>query len=821
MPFNLSFAGAAGTDLAAAGIGLNKLGTTGAFQLSGWGRAVRTGTAAVHYQHSETLTSGDVRITVAFRVDSLTIAERWGPTFRDTSTYNAGTQTTTRNALLWRIRTVGSSEGFLELYKIVNSAFTVIQSVPFTFTSQPGTNDANLYVFVIEVVGDQVTVKRNGVDVVTPYTITDSVLLNAGKIGLYASPNDPGGTGGASNLNGTGTHLETFSFEYVSAGADAELSGSIPEIDVVAPTAEFATTNDVDFQGAIPEILSEAPGANFSNGLDAYFDHDFDGCNTAASSTITNPGSANPQVVLQIRNPEQLTVMWQHARACIKNAAGRTIDFALDTATQEAGSGVYNAWSGPYWAPTLDDHTAWQPVSRTMDGTIIRWSVNAGVHDTIYVATMPPNTRSQVMSWIAALTAAHPNMVHDDLPSRVAAGYGPYTCDRAPTVTDEIGRVHSNEPMLGFRYADDSVGIPFQKHRIVLFAGMHPGEDHGFIQMRGFLDRWATDPALAQVRATTELWIYPIMATNGSRAGYRRFEPKPSYSGGGDINREWYSGTVHPTAQKWLAIMATDHGVNYDRVKAFIDFHDLSKSTQIIVYYYRGASTNLTGIRAVIDAQFPAALGVQSTSVDTATDHFQKQGVQPSITAEVSDQATSLDGFFNVGRGWASVVKGWYDAGLLGGTNVTMTGTALPEVTLTAPSSEFTLSGNGASFEGAIPEILLAAPDASFVADAPGVLFDGAIPEVMIEEPQASFSVGSAGSGASAEEVAAAVFARVVENGESFAEVVRLMRAVLMGRVSGAGTGTEQFLSADGTKARVTVTADDSGNRTSVTTDGT
>jgi hypothetical protein len=60
----------------------------------------------------------------------------------------------------------------------------------------------------------------------------------------------------------------------------------------------------------------------------------------------------------------------------------------------------------------------------------------------------------------------------------------------------------------------------------------------------------------------------------------------------------------------------------------------------------------------------------------------------------------------------------------------------------------------------------------------------------------------------------------VVEDGKTMREVLRIMAAVLAGKVSGAGTGIETFVGLDGTTARVVSTVDTSGNRTAVVVNG-
>lgn len=69
-------------------------------------------------------------------------------------------------------------------------------------------------------------------------------------------------------------------------------------------------------------------------------------------------------------------------------------------------------------------------------------------------------------------------------------------------------------------------------------------------------------------------------------------------------------------------------------------------------------------------------------------------------------------------------------------------------------------------------------------------------------------------------DIAAAVWGKVLEANLSAEELVRLMTAMLTGKVSGAGTGTEVFRDLADTKDRVVVTVDNVGNRTAVVRDG-
>lgn len=76
------------------------------------------------------------------------------------------------------------------------------------------------------------------------------------------------------------------------------------------------------------------------------------------------------------------------------------------------------------------------------------------------------------------------------------------------------------------------------------------------------------------------------------------------------------------------------------------------------------------------------------------------------------------------------------------------------------------------------------------------------------------------GTGATAAEIAEAVWTRILEGGITAEQWVRIIAAPLSGTASGIGTSTERYKSRDGTKDRVVATFDDAGNRTTVTVDG-
>lgn len=85
-----------------------------------------------------------------------------------------------------------------------------------------------------------------------------------------------------------------------------------------------------------------------------------------------------------------------------------------------------------------------------------------------------------------------------------------------------------------------------------------------------------------------------------------------------------------------------------------------------------------------------------------------------------------------------------------------------------------------------------------------------------------SYTTGEGGGGTApnVDQIAQAVWQRTIEAGLSAEAIQRVLVSMLAGKVSGAGTSTEVFRDLADTKSRVTVTVDESGNRSQVVLDG-
>lgn len=78
----------------------------------------------------------------------------------------------------------------------------------------------------------------------------------------------------------------------------------------------------------------------------------------------------------------------------------------------------------------------------------------------------------------------------------------------------------------------------------------------------------------------------------------------------------------------------------------------------------------------------------------------------------------------------------------------------------------------------------------------------------------------SGGSAPTVEQISAAVWQRILENGMSTEAMQRVVLAALVGQTAGIGSATEIYKAQDGATPRITANFDGSNNRTSVTLNG-
>lgn len=724
MALPIDFNGTPGDALPTYNAGWARLsGDTGTLVITDVGRVRRGTNASAQYTWSTDLPpSADYWVQADVKIISTTKTERIGIIGRASNS--------ARTFYMLRISTNGSSTAAIQLWKAVGATFTQLGSdYSVTLTGLP------TYTLRLEMIGTAIKGYVNGVERIS---VTDTAITTAGRIGLYQSTDEV-------VTDTSGVHYDNLTASF--AAVDVTASGNPSSVVITAPTGSAsAAGGDVTASGDPSVVAVSAPAGSASSGLPLTLLWNFDGANASNSgTTISNAETTTPTVNLVMRNPEGGLPMWQFFSFGLQNpdAADKIVTINVDLTNQEGGNTILSTWSGPYKAPTLTDHTLWSPVARSASAGILTFTIVVPGSSSVYVASMPPNTQAQIESRIAAFSAAYPALIHDDLPSRIAEGGAPYVVDIAPTVTDDLGRTISGKPMLAARFGNDAVGTPMQKPRILLMANRHPGEHHGNFQLWGFLNYWAssTDPLIVKLRNECELWVLFNQATNGIAAGYRRHEPRVGYAPGDDINREWKAGgSLNDIAEQWISVLITDHGAGYDRVKAVIDFHDLSYSTQLIVYYYRTEMANLAAFRAIIDAEFTSELALETTNTDTATDYFVNTVGTAAFTAEVSDQATSLAGFEAVGAGWADIVAAWYDTGLLGA----FADGSAAAVTVSAPSGAASATGADVMASGNPASITISVPTGGATID---VQASGASTAVVVSAPSGAISASANASG--------------------------------------------------------------------------
>lgn len=103
--------------------------------------------------------------------------------------------------------------------------------------------------------------------------------------------------------------------------------------------------------------------------------------------------------------------------------------------------------------------------------------------------------------------------------------------------------------------------------------------------------------------------------------------------------------------------------------------------------------------------------------------------------------------------------------------------------------------------------------------DASGANINPIQPTAFTQVVVSASSSATIAAGSDPTTIAAAVWAQVLDGTLTAEQSMRLMNAILGGKVSGAGTGTEKFRDPADTKDRVVTTVDTSGNRTSIARD--
>lgn len=76
------------------------------------------------------------------------------------------------------------------------------------------------------------------------------------------------------------------------------------------------------------------------------------------------------------------------------------------------------------------------------------------------------------------------------------------------------------------------------------------------------------------------------------------------------------------------------------------------------------------------------------------------------------------------------------------------------------------------------------------------------------------------GTGATAEQIAAAVWSRVIATGLTAEQLQRVLLAGIAGKTQGIGSNTEKYMAEDGVTPRITATFDSAGNRASIVLNG-
>ncbi len=148
---------------------------------------------------------------------------------------------------------------------------------------------------------------------------------------------------------------------------------------------------------------------------------------------------------------------------------------------------------------------------------------------------------------------------------------------QSPGGIDDLGRTINPRDLWGFKVTDNAVPSA-GKTQIVLASGLHAGEVLGNHTLEGTINfLLSNDPRAAELRKTSEFFIYPMLNPDGRFAGNNRATIATPNS---DPNRNWsptFPGKTwfgEPEIQlSGEAMMADLHTATGGTAEYFIDYH--------------------------------------------------------------------------------------------------------------------------------------------------------------------------------------------------------------------------------------------------------
>jgi len=236
-----------------------------------------------------------------------------------------------------------------------------------------------------------------------------------------------------------------------------------------------------------------------------------------------------------------------------------------------------------------------------------------------------------------------------------------------------------------------------------------------------------------------------------------------------------------------------------------------------------GAFANIATLPSTVTLSGSAAWTWTLSAAETEATEIVIQVIDQDVTKVIQDQffrlQTTKAGALQVGVPQA--------AQSAGDTAITLDATAAAQTDFYKGSVVTIISGDGANQARIITAYNGSTKVATIDRGWDVALTTGGTRSVFAVFPQGLNQPLTSGQTTAAvpttAQIATEIFdTQTVEAGMTFRGALRLMGAVLMGRRSGTGSGTEVFNAAvTNAKPRVTATIDGSGNRTNVTTDQT
>jgi len=276
--------------------------------------------------------------------------------------------------------------------------------------------------------------------------------------------------------------------------------------------------------------------------------------NLAASSVSGSGDSAVISIAPKVQESEVTNseTRWLEPSARIVGVNGfrPTFKFLNYAATAVAGTYHGAPWQSTRRPMFSYDRVTWNYFDTcTVGSSDITFRHNtAFTSNTVYISRSRQLTVTQIGQWIESLVTAHPTTIS---PTPTAAAFTPtltswpaqnFIADEYSAQTDSLGVAIPATPFYAVRISDPALSPAAggSKRRVVIWGGVHAGEDHAeYVMMRVIEHLLGSSTNALRLRAEYDIDLYPSWNSPGRVGGGWRGSFTQGTGGADDTNRHF------------------------------------------------------------------------------------------------------------------------------------------------------------------------------------------------------------------------------------------------------------------------------------------